>query len=433
MTRKKPTINRRAVLAGVAALGAVRGSLAANGSGKSDGVKTGSENRKKNDTNFKVWDVVVVGAGVFGAWTATHLQRLGKRVLLVDAAGPAHARASSGGETRMTRSAYGADGVYSKMAKQSLEEWKALSARAGLPLFHPTGVLMFFQTMVDYARTSIEVHGKLGLPLDVMDARTMAAKFPQIDFTGVEFGLYEPDFGALMARRSVLHLVEEYVQSGGSYLRGQATVPTHKNGHSLEVDGNTIKAEAIVYACGPWLPKLFPDLLGPRLFVTRQAVAFVAPPAGAEGFGAGSLPGWADFNGGDLFYGFPDIEGRGFKIAHDQHGPVFDPDTGGRRMADEEYDSLRSYMERRFPALAGQPFVGDRVCQYTNSSNGDFLIDKHPDYERVYLLGGGSGHGFKHGPEVGRLTATMVTGGGSSPDQRFSLASKETTHARAVI
>lgn len=382
----------------------------------------------------KVWDAVIIGAGVFGAWTATHLQRMGKQVLLIDAASPANARASSGGESRMIRSTYGADALYSQMALDSLTEWKALSAKASLPLFYQAGVLMFFQKMVDYAAQSIEVHQKLGLKLDVFDASAMKAKFPQINFTGVEFGLYEPDFGLLMARRSVLHLVENYVRAGGAYMCGKATAPQpDSNGHSLKVNSDIISSDAIIYACGPWLPKLFPDLLGPRFFVTRQVVTFVAPPAGSTMFCAPALPNWADYDKDGLYYGFPDIEGRGFKIAHDQHGPAFDPDTGERRLNDADYHTVRNYMERRFPALTDQPFIGERVCQYTNSSNGDFLIDKHPDYEQVYLLGGGSGHGFKHGPEIGRMAANMVAENSAAANERFSLASKQTTQSRAII
>src|SRR5688572_26839333 len=89
------------------------------------------------------YDVAVIGAGVFGTWTAHALQRAGKRVLLVDAWGPAHARATSGGESRVTRAAYGGDEVYTRMALDSLKEWKWLSAQAGLPIFHPCGVLFF--------------------------------------------------------------------------------------------------------------------------------------------------------------------------------------------------------------------------------------------------------------------------------------------------
>ena len=286
--------------------------------------------------------------------------------------------------------------------------------------------------MVPYAKASIETHKRLKLPYEVLDQRALRKGFPQINFDGVEFGLYEKEFGALMARRSVQHLVAEFVSAGGTYRQAEASAPKG-DGHSLVLDGRTETADAIIYACGPWMQKLFPELLTERLFVTRQEVAFVAPPAGNRDYTLGSLPGWADFNGGDLFYGFPDIESRGFKIAFDQHGETFDPDTGNRQTHAESYERLRTYMADRFPALARAPFIGDRVCQYTNSSNGDFLIDRHPAFGNVILVGAGSGHGFKHGPEVGRLAARLATDLNAPAGERFLLAGKAKTHARSVI
>jgi sarcosine oxidase len=371
----------------------------------------------------RFYDVLVVGAGVFGAWTAEHLRRAGKSVALVDQMGPANARASSGGESRMTRSAYGRDAIYTRMALDSLREWKRLSDRSALPLFHNCGVLFLFDRMVDYARESIRVHRELDLPLQQFDNAKLAETWPQMNVEGIEFGLYEPDFGALMARRAVEELVARFVARGGEYALEQIE-PSRV---SMRYRG-----AKIVFACGPWLPKLFPDILGERIFVTRQEVAFIAPPDGDTSFEAGRLPGWADFNGGDLYYGFPNLEGRGFKIARDTHGAHFDPDSGDRRMSEEGAGLLRAFAERRFPALAGRPFTEFRVCQYENSSNGDFLIDKHPSLENVFLLGGGSGHGFKHGPEVGRMMAELVLEG-TMPDPRFSLASKGTVQAREVL
>jgi glycine/D-amino acid oxidase-like deaminating enzyme len=376
------------------------------------------------------YDAIVIGAGVFGAWTAEHLRRSNKRVLLVDQMGPANARASSGGESRMTRSGYGRDAIYTRMALDSLREWKALSDRASLPIFHNAGVLFFFEQMVDYARDTLTVHRDLNLPLEQLDHAALTQHWPQIDFAGVEFGLYEPDFGALMARRGVEEVVARFIAAGGEYRLAHAAPGA--TGNDVTLDGEAAHADAIIYACGPWLGKVFPDLLAQRIFVTRQEIAFIAPPDGSEEFEVGRLPGWADFNGGDLYYGFPNLEGRGFKIARDTHGADFDPDTGDRRMSDEGATLLRTFAERRFPALAGRPFTEFRVCQYENSSNGDFLIDRHPTLEGAFLLGGGSGHGFKHGPEVGRAMAGLVLGT-STPDPRFSLATKETVHARSVL
>ena len=380
-------------------------------------------------------DTIVVGAGVFGAWTARHLQRLGRRVLLVDAWGPAHARASSGGESRLTRGSYGADLVYTDMALESLAEWSALSARAELPLFHRAGVLFFFPTREDYVARTIEVHRRLSLPTELLERRQLDRRFPQFDFDGIELGLYEPQFGALMARRSVQTLVAEFVAAGGEYRQGAVRPPSESNRPLRRITlagGEHLTADRYVFACGPWLPKLFPGLLGRRIFPTRQEIFFFAPPAGDTRWGVGSLPGWADFNGGDIYYGFPDLEGRGVKIAHDAHGPPMDPDVGDRAYSEAALADVRAFMKRRFPALAGRPLSEARVCQYENSANGDFLIDFHPDMPNVLLVGAGSGHGFKHGPAVGRYAARLLEGSLERTEPRFSLATKGEQQNRAV-
>ena len=380
------------------------------------------------------WESIVVGAGVFGAWTAWHLRRLRQRVLLLDASGPANARAASGGESRMTRTIYGADDVYTRMAWASLEEWRWLSSRSGLPILHPIGVLMFFGRREPFVEQSIEAHRRLGLRLDVLDRPEMQRRYPQVSWDGVEVGLFEPELGALMARRAVLTLVREFVAAGGKY-RLAAVLPPD-DGATLDgvrtSAGETLRAERYVFACGPWMPKVLPSLLGARIFPTRQEVFFFAPEGGDDRFTPARLPGWADFNDGDIYYGFPDLESRGFKIAHDKHGEPFDPDTGDRRPSASGIEDVRSYLARRFPALAARPLVETRVCQYENSSNGDFLIDRHPQWANAILVGAGSGHGFKHGPAVGRYAADLLTGRLAKPEPRFSLASKGEAQRREV-
>jgi glycine/D-amino acid oxidase-like deaminating enzyme len=379
--------------------------------------------------------VTVVGAGAFGAWTAEHLRRAGTKVQLLDAWGPAHSRASSGGESRMTRGAYGRDEVYTRMALDSLAEWKALSARSDLPLLHQTGVLFFFPKTEAYVTDSVAVHRRLELPTELLDLTEMRRRWPQIDFSGIEAGLFEPQFGALMARRSIQTLVAHYVPAGGLYEHAQVLPPEESGDRLTQIrtrDGRVIEGDAFVFACGPWLPKLFPAVLGRRIFPTRQEVFFFAPAPGDRSFEPGRLPGWADFNAGDIYYGFPDLEGRGFKIAHDAHGPAFDPDGGERTPSATGLADVRAFMERRFPSLARRPMTEARVCQYENSANGDLLIDFHPRMRNVLLVGAGSGHGFKHGPEVGRYAAGLVTGTLKAGEPRFSLASKGEKQARDV-
>lgn len=380
-------------------------------------------------------DVIVIGAGVFGAWTAWHLLKGGKRVLLVDAWGPAHARASSGGESRMTRTAYGRDDVYSRFAWESLEDWRWLSARAALPVFHPMGVLFFFPRMEPYVTGSIEVHRQLRIPLETLDRPMLQKRFPQFEWQGVEIALYEPDRGALMARRAVQTLVKEFVAAGGEYKQVAIQPPRAESKLTgvVTATGETLTASQYVFACGPWLPKLFPDVLGGRIVPTRQEVFFFAPEPGDVRFSPAHLPGWADFNEGDIYYGFPDLESRGFKIAHDQHGDVMDPDVGDRAPSAEGLRDVRAFMQKRFPALASRPLSEARVCQYENSSNGDLLIDRHPSWENAWLIGAGSGHGFKHGPAVGRYAASRVTGAaGAKVEPRFSLQTKAVRQQREV-
>jgi glycine/D-amino acid oxidase-like deaminating enzyme len=229
-------------------------------------------------------------------------------------------------------------------------------------------------------------------------------------------------------------LVAEFVRAGGEYHAAAVSPPSPAGQFDavLSADGRTRAASQFVFACGPWLPKLFPDVLGGRIFPTRQEVFFFSPEAGDVRFSAGHLPGWADFNEGDIYYGFPDLEARGFKIAHDKHGAAMDPDAGDRVASAEGVADVRQFMRRRFPALAARPLTESRVCQYENSSNGDLLIDRHPGWNNVWLVGAGSGHAFKHGPAVGRLAAEAVTGETGAIEPRFSLGSKAKVQERAV-
>lgn len=378
---------------------------------------------------------LVIGAGVFGTWTAEQLRRRGARVQLADAWSPAHSRASSGGESRMTRAGYGKAAIYAQMALASLAEWKKLNAVSGLPILVPHGVLFFFQGENAYLSESLRVHRELGLPTEALSATQMTRRFPMIDFAGVSAGMFEPHFGALMARRAVQTLARRFVSDGGALTRLAVLPPTAPGGRLAFVEGSgvgRVEADLFVFACGPWLPKLFPALLGRRIVATRQEVFTFAPPAGARDYLPAAMPGWADFNGGDVYYGFPDLEGKGVKFAHDAHGAEVDPDTQDRRSSSQALADVVAFRDRRFPGLRGAPLATSEVCQYENSSNGDFLIDRHPSWPNLFLVGGGSGHGFKHGPEVGRIAADLALRS-VLPDARFRLPSKGTVQQREVI
>jgi len=378
------------------------------------------------------YDVAVIGAGCFGAWCAHEFLRQGRRVLLLDAYGPAHSRASSGGETRIIRMGYGADALYTQWSLGSLVEWKALAARSRRPLFRRSGMLWLAGKGADYVEQTARTLAALAVPHERLTRAALAARFPQIAVDDVEWALWEPGSGVLLARQAVQQLVAEDCRRGLDY-RGAAVQPP-RAGARLDAiecgDGSEIVADTFVFACGPWLPKLFPDLLGGRIVPSRQEIFFFAAPPGDASFAAPDMPAW--FHHPDLVYGVPDIEQRGFKLSIDRHGATFDPDTGSRLASAEGLDAARTYLARRFPRLAHAPLTETRVCQYENTANGDFLIDTHPDWPHVWLVGGGSGHGFKHGPAVGAYVAQRVAG--TQPaEARFSLASKPEVRARSVF
>jgi glycine/D-amino acid oxidase-like deaminating enzyme len=247
------------------------------------------------------------------------------------------------------------------------------------------------------------------------------------------FGILEPESGALLARRAVAVVQQDLIRRGGEYRNTLVRPPTER-GRLVSVetaDGERLSAGAYVFACGPWMPKLFPGLLGRCIYPTRQEVLFFAPPPGDRRFSPTKLPVWIDFTDPRRPYGFPDLEGRGFKLAFDRHGPPFDPDSGDRQLGRASVAEARAFLEERFPALADAPLTEFRVCQYENTFTGDFLIDRHPDLENVWLVGGGSGHGFKHGPAVGEYaSARILTDAAAEP--RFSLAAKDVQQARSV-
>src|SRR5690348_10959336 len=379
----------------------------------------------------KIYDVAVVGAGVFGVWTAWHLAKRGKRVALIEAYGPGHSRASSGGETRIIRMGYGADELYTRWSQRSLVQWKEFFAITKQSFFLGTGVLwMAGKNDARLGETAATLK-KCGIAFEEYDRAALEEQYPQIALEEIQRGIFEPQSGVLMARRAVAAVVEDAIRLGVEYRCAQVVDPREAGGvkQVTTKQRERIAAGQFVFACGAWLGKIFPDLLGARIFPSRQEVFFFGIPGGETRFAPPALPTWLFQE--DLVYGMPDIESRGLKIAFDEHGERVDPDTQSRIVSPEMTKAVCEYVARRFPALRDAPIVETRVCQYENSSSGDFLIDRHPEMENVWFAGGGSGHGFKHGPAVGEYLAGQLLDGTPS-EPRFSLATKETIQKRAV-
>ncbi len=380
---------------------------------------------------MRTFDAAVIGAGTFGAWTAWHLRKAGLSVVLVDAYGPANSRGSSGGESRLIRMGYGADELYTRWSLRSLPAWEALSRRMAAPIFHPVGVLWLGRAEDPSMEATLAALHRAGVANESLEGPELARRYPQIDLGQIAWGILEPESGVLLARRAVQGVAREAVADGVTLLESAVAPPAGRGdlaGVSLSSE-ERLSAGLYVFACGPWLGKLFPELLGQRIFPTRQEVFYFGPGSGEDRFRPPAMPAWLDRT--EEMYGVPDLETRGFKVALDRRGPSFDPDTGERVPSAKGLAAVRSYVARRFPALRGAPVLSAEVCQYENTSNGDFLVDRHPTMRNVWLVGGGSGHGFKHGPAMGEhVTALLTRASGTEP--RFRLETKATAQNRTV-
>jgi sarcosine oxidase len=367
-------------------------------------------------------DVLVVGAGVMGAWTALEARRGGRTVTLLDAFGAGTARATSGDQTRISRCGHGADALYTRWARESLGGWRTLESETGQVLFRQAGALWFTGEDRGFVEATVPTFEALDIPIEVLSPAEVSGRWPQIATGDITGAVYEPEAGLLMAARGCVAATRRLVELGGSF--GIAAVrPGHADGDRLldvvDETGRRFAAAAFVFAAGPWLPRLFPDVVGGLVSVTKQDVVYLGPAPGDERWTDAAIPCWVDMT--HPFYGLPSAEGGGFKVAPDRFGPAWDPTDGDRLVDPDAVRVARDYAARRFPDLSRQPVIDARVCQYEMTPDSHFLIDRHPAFANVWLVGGGSGHGYKHGPAIGAHVVSRLDGAPPPGDDRFSL------------
>jgi glycine/D-amino acid oxidase-like deaminating enzyme len=322
------------------------------------------------------------------------------------------------------RGAYGADQPYTQMAARAMQLWTKHERRWKRRFLHRTGVLWMASGKDDsFERGSLPVLRKAKIKYQELSIAQMKKRWPQINFEGVAWGLFEPECGYLEARASCQAVVDAFVDQGGKFQQAAVTKQGLEDSslRSLTLaDGSALKADIYVFACGPWLGKLFPQSVGSFVTATKQDVFFFGAPPGGARFSDGQMPVWGD-NGDPFRYGIPGSDRRGFKIADDTRGPEFDPDCGERMVSPETLKNVREYIAFRFPALRNAPLLETRVCQYEQTPDAHFIVDRHPANERIWIVGGGSGHGFKHGAALGEMLAKLILKHGE-PGRFWSLA-----------
>lgn len=360
-------------------------------------------------------DVAVIGAGTFGVWTAYHLNRLGAKVVLLDAYGPGNSRASSGGETRQMQADWSSD-VYTRSAIDSYGWWKRIERESGVPVVLETGKLKLSTTSenIGVAQEIKARHKTYGLPeAEILREDELRHRWPQLHSRDLRWGLYTRGAAGsvMMARKGVQTVARELVKQGGELRIAYCEPQLSGEGKFVGVrtrSGDALRAGQYVFAGGPWLPRLFPKLLKNRLQVQRRDVLFFGSPPGDARFSFPHFPTWSVIGSG--YYGFPDIAHRGFKVAPYPDKNTIDPDSDERLILPHQVKRGREFLRRRFPDLEQMPVVETRVCQLTNTVDENFIAGEHPDADNVWIVGGGSGHGFKHGPAVGEHLAKQILG-----------------------
>ena len=367
---------------------------------------------KSKTMKIKKGHIAVIGAGAFGGWTAHHLLKKGYDVTLLDVFGPGNSRASSGGDSRVIRGIYGEDKIYVDLVVRSFKLWKRYQKQWQQSLYFPTGALWFFQVDDTYAQKSLPIVNQAGLKSEQLSKKEVEKKFPQIDLNGLKSFYFEHEAGYLPARHCCQVVLENFVKRGGEYKQlavEPGKILNNKLSELILSDGSKLNADSYVFACGPWLSKIFPNALKDIITPTRQEVFFFGTPYGDSSLFESNMPVWVDF-GKKIWYGIPGADWRGFKVADDTRGAEFDPTSGDRTASETGLESARNYLAKRFPSMKDAPLLESRVCQYENSPDGNYIIDKHPEAENTWVIGGGSGHGFKLGPALGEFVADRVIG-----------------------
>jgi sarcosine oxidase len=354
---------------------------------------------------------LIVGAGVFGSSLADNLIDRGWQVTLADRFEPGDARAESGGETRLLRFGHGRDDFYPASAWRARERWRELGVLV------EAGVVWFARRSGGFEDDSERVLRADGIPVERLDPGEAQRLFPSLATDDLAFALLEPAAGVLRASAAVRALVARAREGGLRLERGEAL----PEGERVVLGGGRLEADQVVWACGGWLAGLFPEHV--QLRVTRQdVVLFEAGPEWASP----PAPGWIDFDASA--YGHAAIEPFGMKVASDREGEPVEPGLRPPQAPAASLAAAREYLAGRFPALSSAPVRSSPSCHYSLTADGNFLFARHPEHERVWLLGGGSGHGFKHGPALAEHAARALAGE-VEPDPRFGLGERAPSRA----
>jgi monomeric sarcosine oxidase len=368
-----------------------------------------------------IFDAIVIGAGGMGSAVAYSLACSGAKTLLLEQYSRGHAFGSSHGDSRVIRFAYEKK-FYVELMKSAYTEWRNLEAASGKKLLFINGGVTIAPKGHDYVVSLRDSMDAEGVESEWWDRRRVSARFPQLRIDDDACVLWQEDTGFLYASECVLTHLRLAESHGAEILEGTCVIAIKWQGSVPEVivKGKSFRARKVIVTAGPWTTSLLTELELP-LTVTRQQIVYYRP-TDANLFQPGQFPVFIDITQGEFIYGLPIFRRSGVKVARHGLGETVSPDTCDRTPDTDYVEHLRDYLKVRIPDAAGE-MLHAQVCLYTETLDGDFIIDAHPHCPHLIIAAGFSGHGFKFCSLVGRILAEMALAGQTSFDIRpFRLA-----------
>ena len=358
------------------------------------------------------YDAIVVGLGAHGSAAAYHLATRGLRVLGLEQFPRGHTLGSSGGLSRIIRLSYYEHPDYVPLLKRAWDLWRELERASGETLLTQTGGLYVGSPdgeLVSGALASARQHA---LAHEVLAPDELRVRFPLFQLDRDWVGLLDAQAGWLAPERCIETHLRMAERHGATLRFGEPVTGWGRDGDGVRADSasGTYRAAHLVLTAGAWMSRLLTGL-APHLWVERNVLFWFEPRGHRHAFAG--LPVWIVEDADRSWYGFPYDEQYGLKVAGLHFGDRVDPDTVEREPRPTDEARVRTFLRRRMPQADGERRLA-KVCMYTNSPDGNFVIDRLLEAPVVYASAC-SGHGFKFASAIGELLAEMATADATAP------------------
>lgn len=363
-----------------------------------------------NPATEQTFDVIVVGGGVMGAATTLASSKAGKKTLLIDQFEPPHTHGSSHGQTRLLRVAYAEGEKFVPIVRRAIDLWKELARDAGQDIFRQTGVVYAGSPNSTFISSALESARSHDVDIKEVD-RSSSGKQRNFRAIPEDWSIFqESEGGYVLVEASVAAMIGSALKKGASTEFGQKVVAIEEASQTVRVktESGTFEAGVAVVAAGPWVSDLVP-LIGDKTQVQRKLLHWYEADSSFDACGDFQPFAFNDERGDEWFYGFPAVDGFGVKVADHRFGQDIDhPDDLDRSIHASDVDHMDDLVSRFFPMLG--PRTKSAVCMYTSTENEDFLMDRVPGSDKVFVCAGFSGHGYKFATAIGEVMANLATG-----------------------